>query len=80
MIRITMKNGHTIDIELDEKAAPITCENFRKLVEQGFYDGVIFHRVISGFMIQGGDDRHGRTGLADQGRVRTERLAQPHQP
>ena len=55
MIRITMKNGHTIDIELDEKAAPITCENFRKLVEQGFYDGVIFHRVISGFMIQGGD-------------------------
>ena len=55
MIRITMKNGHTIDIELDEKAAPITCENFRKLVGQGFYDGVIFHRVISGFMIQGGD-------------------------
>ena len=52
MIRITMKNGHTIDIELDEKAAPITCENFRKLVGQGFYDGVIFHRVISGFMIQ----------------------------
>ena len=47
MIRITMKNGHTIDIELDEKAAPITCENFRKLVEQGFYDGVIFHRVTT---------------------------------
>ena len=55
MIRITMKNGGTIDLELDEKAAPITVENFRKLVGQGFYDGLIFHRVISGFMIQGGD-------------------------
>ena len=40
MIRITMQNGKTIDIELDPKAAPITCENFEKLVKQGFYNGL----------------------------------------
>lgn len=55
MIRITMQNGKTIDIELDHSAAPITCENFEKLVKDGFYNGLTFHRVISGFMIQGGD-------------------------
>lgn len=44
-----------IKIELDETAAPITVENFKQLVADGFYDGLIFHRVISGFMIQGGD-------------------------
>ena len=54
MIRITMKDGGVIDLELDEKAAPITVENFRKLVAKKFYDGLIFHRVIPGFMIQGG--------------------------
>lgn len=55
MVRITMQNGKTIDIELDATAAPITCENFLKLVNQGFYNGLTFHRVIPGFMIQGGD-------------------------
>ena len=55
MIRITMKDGGVIDIELDEKAAPLTVENFLKLVNMKFYDGTIFHRVIPGFMIQGGD-------------------------
>ena len=55
MIRITMKDGGVIDLELDEKAAPITVENFLKLVNMKFYDGTIFHRVIPGFMIQGGD-------------------------
>ena len=54
MVRITMEDGGVIDIELDQKAAPITCENFEKLVKQGFYNGLTFHRVISGFMIQGG--------------------------
>ena len=54
MIVIEMVNGGTIEIELDENAAPKTCENFLKLVKEGFYDGLIFHRVISGFMIQGG--------------------------
>ena len=54
MIRISMADGGVIDIELNEAAAPITSENFVKLVKSGFYDGLTFHRVIPGFMIQGG--------------------------
>lgn len=54
MVRITMEDGGVIDIELDEAAAPITCANFLKLVNSGFYNGLTFHRVIPGFMIQGG--------------------------
>ena len=54
-VKIEMENGKHIVVELDAKAAPITFANFKKLVGQGFYDGLIFHRVISGFMIQGGD-------------------------
>ena len=65
MVRITMKDGGVIDIELDEKAAPITVENFVKLVNAKFYDGTIFHRVISGFMIQGGDPQG--TGMGGPG-------------
>ena len=49
-----MENGKKIKLELDAAAAPITVENFEKLVSDGFYDGLTFHRVISGFMIQGG--------------------------
>ncbi len=55
MIVIEMHDGGTIKIELNEKAAPITCANFKKLVNEHFYDGLIFHRVIKDFMIQGGD-------------------------
>lgn len=55
MIEITMENGGVIRLELDANAAPLTVANFEKLVKDGFYDGLIFHRVISGFMIQGGD-------------------------
>lgn len=62
MIRITMKDGGVIDLELDAKAAPVTVENFEKLVRDGFYDGLIFHRVIRGFMIQGGDPLGTGTG------------------
>ena len=65
MIRITMKDGGIIDLELDKAAAPITVENFEKLVREGFYDGLIFHRIIPGFMIQGGDPEG--TGMGGPG-------------
>ncbi|MBE6567910.1 MAG: peptidylprolyl isomerase [Ruminococcaceae bacterium] len=55
MIIIEMENGKKIKLELDAAAAPITAANFEALVKEGFYDGLIFHRVIEGFMIQGGD-------------------------
>lgn len=54
MVTIEMENGKKIVLELDASAAPKTVQNFEKLVGEGFYDGLIFHRVISGFMIQGG--------------------------
>ena len=54
MVTIEMENGKKIKIELYPEIAPITCEIFEKRVKQGFYDGLCFHRVISGFMIQGG--------------------------
>ena len=55
MVEITMKDGGVIRLELDAEAAPLPVENFVQLVEDEFYDGLIFHRVIKGFMIQGGD-------------------------
>lgn len=54
MITIEMENGKKIKIELYPEKAPITCANFEKLVKDGFYNGLTFHRIISGFMIQGG--------------------------
>ena len=54
MVVIEMENGKNIELELYPEIAPISCENFEKLVKQGFYDGLTFHRVIPGFMIQGG--------------------------
>ncbi len=53
MIRFTTNMG-VFDVELNETAAPKTCENFLAYVREGFYNGTIFHRVIAGFMIQGG--------------------------
>ena len=59
---ITMENGGVIKLELYHNIAPITVENFVKLADSNFYDGLIFHRVISGFMIQGGDPKGNGTG------------------
>ena len=55
MVVIEMENGGKIELELYPEVAPKTVANFTKLVSEGFYDGLIFHRVIPGFMIQGGD-------------------------
>ena len=55
MVLIEMENGKTMKAELYPEIAPKTVANFEKLVREGFYDGLIFHRVIPGFMIQGGD-------------------------
>ena len=66
MIVIEMENGKEIKIELCPETAPITCANFEKLVKDGFYDGLIFHRVIPGFMIQGGDPLGNGMGGADE--------------
>ena len=55
IVRIEMEDGGVMRAELYPETAPITVANFEKLVKDGFYDGVIFHRVIPGFMIQGGD-------------------------
>lgn len=62
IVTITMANDAVIKIELYPEAAPVTVDNFVKLVEQGFYDGLIFHRVIPGFMIQGGCPQGTGTG------------------
>ncbi len=53
-ILITMKNGDTMEAELYPEIAPITVENFLKLIDKKFFDGTVFHRIIKGFMIQGG--------------------------
>lgn len=55
IVTIEMENGSMIKIELYPSIAPQTVKNFETLISQGFYDGLIFHRVIPGFMIQGGD-------------------------
>lgn len=53
-ILITMKNGDTMEAELYPETAPLTVENFLNLIEKKFFDGLVFHRIIEGFMIQGG--------------------------
>jgi len=77
---ITMKNGGIIRLALDEKAAPNTVRNFASLAKAGFYDGLIFHRVISGFMIQGGDPTGtgmGGPGYSIRGEFRMNGFANP---
>ena len=63
---ITVKDHGSIRVELDPSAAPITVENFVNLVNEGFYDGLTFHRIISGFMIQGGDPLGNGTGGSEK--------------
>ena len=63
---ITVKDYGTIKLELDEGTAPITVANFIKLAQDGFYDGLTFHRIMDGFMIQGGDPRGNGTGGSDE--------------
>lgn len=65
MVQIEMNDGGIIKLELDSSAAPITVENFISLAKAGFYDGLIFHRVIKDFMIQGGDPTGSGMGGAD---------------
>ena len=64
--KITVKDYGTIEVELDADQAPITVTNFAKLVQEGFYDGLTFHRIISGFMIQGGDPEGTGMGGSDE--------------
>jgi len=64
MVLIEFENGKEIKLELYPEIAPITVANFEKLVSEGFYDGLTFHRVISGFMIQGGCPIGNGTGNA----------------
>ena len=60
--KITVEGYGEIEVELDADAAPVTVQNFMDLVNEGFYDGLTFHRIISGFMIQGGDPNGNGTG------------------
>jgi peptidyl-prolyl cis-trans isomerase B (cyclophilin B) len=63
---IEVKDYGTIKVELDGNAAPITVKNFMALAKDGFYDGLTFHRVITGFMIQGGDPLGNGKGGSDK--------------
>ncbi len=91
-VRFTTTLGDFV-VELDEEKAPVTCANFRRYVEDGFYDGLIFHRVIPGFMVQGGGfmpdmmqpatrepiENEARNGLKNErGTIAMARTADPH--
>ncbi len=65
-VEITIKDYGTVKVELDATAAPITVENFIKLANDGFYDGLTFHRVVKGFVIQGGDPLGTGMGGSDE--------------
>ncbi|MBR6594095.1 MAG: peptidylprolyl isomerase [Clostridia bacterium] len=65
-VRFDIKDCGSITLELDPTAAPITVKNFIFLVDMGFYDGLTFHRIMEGFMIQGGDPNHNGTGGSDK--------------
>lgn len=73
-VKIEMENGKSIVVELYPDKAPETVDNFKNLVSQGFYDGLIFHRVIPGFVIQGGDPEG--TGMGGSGKTIKGEFAQ----
>ena len=66
VVEIVVKDYGTITVALDGEAAPITVANFLKLVEEGFYDGLTFHRIMAGFMMQGGDPLGNGTGGSEE--------------
>lgn len=66
MLVIEMNDGKVMKFELDPENAPITCANMEKLANEGFYDGLIFHRIIKDFMIQGGDPEGTGIGGSDE--------------
>ena len=77
VVTITMENGGVMKVELYPDKAPNTVNNFLSLAGKGFYDGLIFHRVISGFMIQGGDPEGtgmGGPGYSIKGEFRKNRF------
>lgn len=65
-VKIELKNGKSMTVEIDEKSAPISAKNFLEYVDEGFYDGTIFHRVIPQFMIQGGGYTDDEPGIRDK--------------
>lgn len=65
-VKINMKDLGTIEVELDADQAPITVTNFVNLAKDGFYDGLTFHRIIEGFMMQGGDPNGNGSGGSEQ--------------
>ena len=65
-VAIEVENMGTIVIQLEPDKAPVTCANFLKLVNSGFYDGLTFHRIIKGFMVQGGDPEGTGMGGSDK--------------
>ncbi|MDD6616956.1 MAG: peptidylprolyl isomerase [Lachnospiraceae bacterium] len=65
-VEIKVKDYGVIKAELDGDTAPVTVANFLNLAESGFYDGLTFHRIIDGFMIQGGDPKGNGTGGSDE--------------
>lgn len=65
-VEITVKDKGVIAVELDADTAPITVTNFVELANSGFYNGLTFHRIIEGFMIQGGDPKGNGTGGSDK--------------
>ena len=66
VVEIEIRDYGTITLELDGEAAPITVANFVKLAEEGFYDGLTLHRIMAGFMMQGGDPNGNGTGGSEE--------------